>query len=718
MALFDSQKHVNVNVYFYIDGSWVDITSRVMTRDGSNKLTITRGRANEQTVMPPSKLSFLLNNRDGLFSNRNPNSPYFGLLGRNVPVAVWLGGGMFERFYGEVTALPQRWDITGNDVWVPVEASGIKQRLTQGTQRKYYALESSILAESPLAYWPMNDGANATFISSGLKNGSPMEFNGTEIVMDSIDPPAGTSGKYMEMVGTGDPTSFVAGRIDRTATKTVIEGWVRFTPSNPASNAHGNAFGWWTTGTYCQMYVQPLYFATPGMSVLNLVLDTGVASGSPTTYSIEVGDGNWHQIVITLEQVGGNISVTTSVDNHTATDTFAGTIGTISTIEAPWVHEDVVNDFVNVGSISTGNIAVYATDKSSTGYAAGNAYVGETAGRRIERLCAESGIGFTAVGDLDASQALGPQPFDTRVNIMQNAADADLGYLYETRNALGLTYRPRNDIYNQTGTTFDYATGVVSPPLEPIDDDPGLLNDITATRDGGGNARYEKTSGANNVNEPTDDPQGVGRYPADAKPNFYTDEPLADYCGWRVHMGTWDESRYPTINFALHREMIRTNDVLLAALLDLDISKTFSLSNLPAWMPPEDVQQFVEGYSEQIGNFTIDLSYNCTPGARWNVGVYGTARYSSEDSTLHTGINTTALSMQVDFLTTRWVRAADDAGSLPFNIKMAGEEIQVTAVTGTTSPQTFTIVRSINGVVKSHVAGEPIELATPARYAL
>ncbi len=39
--------------------------------------------------------------------------------------------------------------------------------------------------------------------------------------------------------------------------------------------------------------------------------------------------------------------------------------------------------------------------------------------------------------------------------------------------------------------------------------------------------------------------------------------------------------------------------------------------------------------------------------------------------------------------------------------------MSLTAVTGTSSPQTGTVTRSINGVVKSHSADELVRLAEP-----
>lgn len=58
------------------------------------------------------------------------------------------------------------------------------------------------------------------------------------------------------------------------------------------------------------------------------------------------------------------------------------------------------------------------------------------------------------------------------------------------------------------------------------------------------------------------------------------------------------------------------------------------------------------------------------------------------------------------------------AADLPYTIRVGGEEMQVTAISGATSPQTFTVTRSLNGVTKPHTAGAPVQLADPAVVAL
>jgi hypothetical protein len=53
------------------------------------------------------------------------------------------------------------------------------------------------------------------------------------------------------------------------------------------------------------------------------------------------------------------------------------------------------------------------------------------------------------------------------------------------------------------------------------------------------------------------------------------------------------------------------------------------------------------------------------------------------------------------------VTTATDPTQFPFDALISGERVTVTAVTGTTSPQTATVTRGVNGVSKSLPANAP-----------
>ncbi|MFM9652753.1 hypothetical protein [Streptomyces galilaeus] len=81
----------------------------------------------------------------------------------------------------------------------------------------------------------------------------------------------------------------------------------------------------------------------------------------------------------------------------------------------------------------------------------------------------------------------------------------------------------------------------------------------------------------------------------------------------------------------------------------------------------------------------------------------------------------TAVETAVDVTTTgerRWVDSSTYPDEFPFDIRVGGEVMRVTACTGTTASQTFTVTRSINGVSLTHSTGADVRLATPVYLSL
>ncbi len=89
------------------------------------------------------------------------------------------------------------------------------------------------------------------------------------------------------------------------------------------------------------------------------------------------------------------------------------------------------------------------------------------------------------------------------------------------------------------------------------------------------------------------------------------------------------------------------------------------------------------------------------------------SRYSSDGSTLTFFENSSDTSISV----------TTPSGPLwttgeVFDIMVEGERMTVTNVAGATSPQIFTVIRSVNGIVKSHrTETSKVELYSPAVYA-
>jgi hypothetical protein len=153
----------------------------------------------------------------------------------------------------------------------------------------------------------------------------------------------------------------------------------------------------------------------------------------------------------------------------------------------------------------------------------------------------------------------------------------------------------------------------------------------------------------------------------------------------------------------------------------MDIGDKIQVTNTPAFTSTETINQMVRGYTEIFDQFEHTMVLNCVPESPYEVG-------SLDDPTLG-HLDTDGSTLQSDMaptdvtfvgITTNpnspiWLPSLYDTptSSFPIDIRMGGEIMRVTNIVGTTSPQTFTVTRSINGVVKSQTAGTSFSLAHP-----
>jgi hypothetical protein len=78
---------ITCEMYTYINDldQWVDITEDVRNY---GDIPITRGRLDERSRISYGRARININNRDGTYSDENPNSIYYGYIGRNTPFRI------------------------------------------------------------------------------------------------------------------------------------------------------------------------------------------------------------------------------------------------------------------------------------------------------------------------------------------------------------------------------------------------------------------------------------------------------------------------------------------------------------------------------------------------------------------------------------------------------------------------------------------------------
>jgi hypothetical protein len=312
---------------------------------------------------------------------------------------------------------------------------------------------------------------------------------------------------------------------------------------------------------------------------------------------------------------------------------------------------------------------------------------------------------------------MGPQLPQQLLDLLVQCTDADLGTLHESRGVNGIALRTRKSLYNQTAlVSLDYNAGHIAPPFEPQDDDQLTRNDITVERTIGGAARAELATGRMSTLNPEDG--GVGRYDTAITVNVYDEGQLPDIAGWLLHLGTVDETRYPTVRINLANPTVSAHANLPRTMLDINVDDRFTITNPKTGQTPDTIAQLARGYTEYINAYEHHIELNGAPESPYQVLTLDadTAKLSSDGSELAEDITTTETAW--DIAVTDGPLWTTDAGQMPISLMVSGEAVSVTAISGASSPQTFTVTRSLNGVVKTHVTGTPIRLLRPATLGL
>jgi hypothetical protein len=671
----DSPSGAPLQVELYVGGLWVDITSYVMTRDGSQNVSIRRGQPNEAASTDPATCDFQLNNRDGRFSPRNPNGPYYGQLGRNQPlrVSVPSGNDKSYRFWGEVSAWPQDWDTTGTDVWVDVQAAGLLRRLGQGSSpvgsTMYLAGISPSRAATTAAYWPCEDATRAQLVASAI-GGPAMAIAGTPTMASYSQFECSSPLPVM-----GD-ASFVGSVPAYTDSGAVTVLFLLGVPSTGATDGQVLC-SFTTTGTArkWEAYYATIDGGNVGLraydSAGTLVVDTGAS------FLAEPLNGRPVQIALELLQEGANISVSALVQG-VGEGGQSGVSGTVVGSTFGIITSITMAPQRGLTDTALGHVIVLAEYLPSFSLDL-DAYAGEQAGRRIERLTALFGISFESVGSLTGFAYMGSQLSSTALALLQETVTADLGILYEQTGGLGLGYRTRISMQNQTpALALSYSANQLSEIPRPLDDDQYTRNDVTVTRTGGSSARSTLASGPLSVLEP---PAGVGRYDDAVTINVELDIDLPDQAGWRRHLGTVDEARYPQISVNLAHPTFTTNPSLRRQVLAVRPGDRIVITDPPTSMAPDGISQLVLGFAETIDRFQHRVTFNCAPESPHRVAVADDATYGRADtagSALAADVTATETAFSVATTSgPTWVTTLSES---PFDLRVGGEVVTVAAV--------------------------------------
>ncbi|MFJ3097344.1 hypothetical protein [Streptomyces hydrogenans] len=574
------------------------------------------------------------------------------------------------RHVGDVSSWPPRWAPSGQDVWTSLDASGILRRLGQGRK----ALDSTLRRRLPsqaglLAYWPCEEEAGATRAYSPLPGGQPLTVSRWDFGQDDslggssplpVIAPGGT------MRGAVPPPS---------APSTTWALCLPYRVDGTPPVADQEMLSWTTTGTVRRWR---LVMSATNTSLYGydsagaLVLDSGSIIGGPEVY-----DG-WWRLELVASQSGGTVNWLirwTKVNGGSTSvgSSFSGTVGAVTGLDTTFGP--------GLPDIRVGHVSVWSADVIGPAYAyADHGFNEESAASRLQRLATEEArtvqIRVPTDVPLSDSTLMGPQRPDTLTALLQQCADSDLGTLLEDPQSSGLIYKRRQARYNQVPTlVLDYSAGEAAPPLEPVDDDQATRNDITVTRIGGSSARAVLETGPMSVQAP---PLGVGLYDTSTTLSLATDDQPQQHAQWLLHLGTWDESRVPTVQIALHK-----HPHLIEPFLSLELGDRIQITNTPTWLPPGPIDLIVQGITETLGIRTWTATFTCVPAGPWTVGVTNTAASRTDTTTTTLGTAVGQADTALVLNTTQgppWLRSSSHPTEFPLDLQVGGEQVRATAI--------------------------------------
>ncbi|MER7697044.1 hypothetical protein [Streptomyces sp. NPDC096095] len=526
-------------------------------------------------------------------------------------------------FTGEVSDWPARWTGAGHDAYVPIQAAGILRRLGQGRR----PLESTLRRRIPsarglLAYWPMEDAEGSTSLYSPTPGVRPLRVSGMALAADESLPGSAPL-----------PTLNAAASMSAAVPAAPTPGWhvemVYHLPTLPA--ALTEILRVTIAGSAARS--AHVLASTAGIRIEARDAEGEVLAFFTYTNAAAIADfaGVWNRLSVYVSaEPSGQTRLTAAWRDIAsggfwrASTIFTGTMGTLAGIAGTWGTGTEGMTLGHLGAFSVpGASAANGGGAGVTIYAgADNGYAHETAVDRVRRLSVEEPLLRVSAwdGDIDTpAERMGPQGRTELLTLLGEVVDTDAGILAEPMDRLGLVYRDRATLYNQPpALTLDYAAGQVAPPLDPAEDDADRPNDVTVTRAGGSSGRVVIEEGPNSALPP--EAGGIGAYEEAVTLSLGSDGQARPIAGWRAHLGTWDEARYPTVRVELHRRPELIPDVLRLRVGDL-----VRITNPPVYTGPGPLDLIVRQIEHEPRPRAWVLTLGCTPAGPYGVGVVGDA---------------------------------------------------------------------------------------------
>jgi hypothetical protein len=563
-------------------------------------------------------------------------------------------------------------------------------------------------AQRPIAYWPCEDGDNASQVSSGLPSGEPLSITG------SLDFGAESG---FTMFGSSNILKIKDAELRAFIPDYVDPGYftINFLLSMPATDeaaTGSDLVQFYATGTGYSYDLQ--YLANGGgsfqLQVYNSAL-TLLYSTGPIDFSLR---GNKQMVTLVLQQVGGN--VTYSLYTVRVPGVISGGVGPTNITGATTlgkITEMRVNPAGGYSDVGYGHMTIIPANNWGPNelYLEISAWANRNSLLRLGKIAFEDNIDITFRDDWDVvTTNIGPQKTNKLVELIKEPAESDMGLLHGCRGAVALEYITRGALTNQTAkATF---RAVDTTVLDPKDDFTNVQNRVTVTRVDGTSFTAEQTTGAMSTQ---DAPNGIGLRDKAFTISLGSDTQVTDQAYARLGLGVFDQYRVPQVVVS----SAGASQLTIEQMLSLSVGDRVDLTALTSLFIYDTLPQLVIGISFSLGDrFYPKVTLNCVPYEPYSCLALTGDRYSRIDAvdTATAGTLTTTATGALSISSTAVYAPSTDTADYPVDVMISGERITLSAMVDTATPgvSTATIsARSVNGVVKTHAVGEPITLAEP-----
>ena len=618
-----------------------------------------------------------------------------------------------RRFTGELVSIETAQDLSGNDIYSAVQLADVTRRLGRDDVVNS-PLSNFFSALTSTGYWKFEDGSRATSLANATPRGRPGSFVDVEFSVPADLPATVGSVKI-----NSTSTRIVLTAVSTEDTEFACFNWGMQMASIPAASV--TLFDLYLTGGS----LSRLNFSVTATAYVIAIYDNDGAllTSGTTVWTATTPPDVWNLFRIQFDQNGADLDL--DIGWYHPSDSSPVGATTITVTENAGRIWQVISQGAtnNIGTQFTHFfIGQFFLDNLQTAYVqSANAFDGEDTATRAERVGAENDITVRVVGNRDNCEIMGPQPLAIPLDILYECANTERTQLYPDRNSTDLIFRTYRSLLNQYGPSLAYSVESGHPTALPRgkDDDSTLRNNVTVRRADGSFGFHERTDGPNGTD-------ALGNILGSADRNTYTSERLNDHAAWETFLGTWNEYRWIQIPVALERSSFSGSaaDVRQALrLAALDIGDMLTLTGPPQWTKPDDVLLFIQGLPiEILGNRKWQLNWNTSAYGPYVVNDLTSSAASRTRVAAGSGyvlagsLTSTATSFTVTIPTGSklWGTTTTKPGNFPLNIVIGDEVITISGISGTATPQTFTVsARSVNGIVKSHAAGDAVEVQFP-----